>query len=119
MNTPTVKLLIPTSDGTFLAHYSIHGLAELNFPHRHERGSETQVRNKLPTEIRKWHQTTVTALKEMLAGKKVKKIFRHLTWWERISKKASGAQCGEFLPAKPKAMGKLPRPSANLMPSAP
>ena len=72
MNTQTVKLLIPTSDGTFLAHYSKNGLAELNFPHRHERGSETQVRNKLPTEIRKWHQTTVTALKEMLAGKKVK-----------------------------------------------
>jgi methylated-DNA-[protein]-cysteine S-methyltransferase len=74
MNAHTVKRLIPTSAGTFLAHYSKNGLIALNFPHRHEPGRGAGAKDSLTAEIRQWHQTTVTALKEMLAGKKVKKF---------------------------------------------
>src|SRR5580700_4834175 len=63
MNAPIAKLPIPTSDGIFLAHYSTNGLAELNFPDRHEPDSKTQAKNGLTAEISEWHQTAVTALK--------------------------------------------------------
>ncbi len=67
-------MLIPTSVGKFLAHYSNNGLVELNFPHRYKLSGKNLEKNPQTPEIRKWHQTTIAALKGMLAGKKVKKL---------------------------------------------
>jgi O-6-methylguanine DNA methyltransferase len=69
------ELPIPTRDGQFTARYSQNGLAELNFPNakafvapkRSEGGP-------VPSKIRAWYRATETALKNILAGRKPKKL---------------------------------------------
>jgi O-6-methylguanine DNA methyltransferase len=91
MKTQFVELPISTRDGIFIAHYSEKGLAELNFPvgrassraaKRRRRGDESQIypasnglvrdSSRRLLQIKKWHRTTETALKKILAGKKSK-----------------------------------------------
>jgi O-6-methylguanine DNA methyltransferase len=74
-----VELPISTRDGKFVARYSENGLAELNFPksNRRRRGNESQISSVRDSsrrllQIKKWHSTTETALKNILAGKKSK-----------------------------------------------
>jgi methylated-DNA-[protein]-cysteine S-methyltransferase len=74
-----VELPISTRDGKFRARYSEKGLAELNFPNanRRRRGNESQISSNGDSsrrllQIKKWHRTTETALKNILAGKKSK-----------------------------------------------
>jgi methylated-DNA-[protein]-cysteine S-methyltransferase len=74
MKTQIVKIPIRTTSGIFLAHYSDHGLVELNFPYRYKPGSETGTKSAVTPQIREWHKITVTTLKEMLAGKLAKKF---------------------------------------------
>jgi O-6-methylguanine DNA methyltransferase len=91
-----VELPIPTRDGTFIAHYSEKGLAEIDWP-KEERASsravgdrrradESQIspaskelvrdssRRLLQSKIRGWHRLTEAALKKILAGNKPKKF---------------------------------------------
>ena len=89
------ELPIPTRDGQFIAHYSENGLAELNFPvgrassraaNSRRRGNESKMspasngsvrdssRRLLQRKIRAWHRTTETALNNILAGRKPKKL---------------------------------------------
>ena len=96
MKAQSVKLPIFTSAGQFVAHYSEKGLAELAFPsvgrassfHCRRRGNESQISSassasvrdssrrllQIPAPIRRWHQATVAALKQVLAGRSPKKF---------------------------------------------
>jgi O-6-methylguanine DNA methyltransferase len=72
MKAPSVKLPIRTSNGQFGAHYSEKGLAELDFPSV-GRASPRAVKSiGVPTTIRRWHQATAAALKQVLAGRSPK-----------------------------------------------
>ena len=67
-----VALAIPTSDGIFIAHYSVRGLAGLTFPVSARAGnSQTQCLSlaAVPLAIRRWHRTTTAAVKRALAGR--------------------------------------------------
>jgi O-6-methylguanine DNA methyltransferase len=63
-----VTLPIPTREGKFIARYSVNGLAELEFPVKRASVSFTR-RADLPFTIRRWHRTTVIALKRAVAGR--------------------------------------------------
>ena len=69
-------LPISTRDGQFVARYSEKGLAGLNFPKpgRAELPLGQAARQRVPTKIAKWHRTTETALKSILAGRKPKNL---------------------------------------------
>lgn len=68
-----VELPISTSDGQFIARYSEKGLAGLNFPVG--RASSRAVKaNGIPAQIRNWHRTTESALKNILAGNEPKSL---------------------------------------------
>jgi O-6-methylguanine DNA methyltransferase len=82
------ELPISTRDGKFIARYSEKGLAGLDFPksNRRRRGNESQIssasnglvrdfsRRLLQNKIRKWHRTTESALKNILAGREPKNL---------------------------------------------
>jgi len=84
MKTALIELPVVTADGIFLARYSESGLAELEFPKqsRRRRGDESQMqdsvrdssRRLLQVKIRVWHRLTAAALKNVLAGRVVKKL---------------------------------------------
>jgi O-6-methylguanine DNA methyltransferase len=96
MKAQFVKLPIFTSDGIFVARYSEKGLVELDFLsagrassfHCRRRGNESQisfvsstsVRDssrrllQIPAKVRRWHRTTETALKAVLAGRAAKTL---------------------------------------------
>jgi O-6-methylguanine DNA methyltransferase len=63
MNT---KIVIPTSEGGFTAHYSEHGLARLDFPTARP---EAQSEKEIPAQVRRWHRLTTDALNDALAGR--------------------------------------------------
>jgi O-6-methylguanine DNA methyltransferase len=85
VKTRSAELSISTRDGKFIARYSERGLAGLNFPSREALVASTRLaevgrRRKhrenghIPTKILRWHRTTTTALKNVLAGREPKKI---------------------------------------------
>ena len=89
-----VELPISTRDGTFIAHYSAKGLAEIDWPKvgrassrtviSMRRGDESQIspaskefvrdssRRLLQSKVRDWHRLTEVALKKILAGREPK-----------------------------------------------
>ncbi|MSU56998.1 MAG: methylated-DNA--[protein]-cysteine S-methyltransferase [Pedosphaera sp.] len=68
-----IQLNIPTADGEFTAGYSANGLASLNFPVKRN-GKAAPVGKAPPPQIRRWHRLTAAAVKQMLAGRAVKKL---------------------------------------------
>lgn len=66
----STKLVIPTTEGDFVAHYSQNGLAKLEFP-----GTETGAAADIATspanasQISRWHRLTTEALNDTLAGR--------------------------------------------------
>ena len=62
-----VRLVIPTADGDFAAHYSDHGLAKLDFPDAKKGGVRAE--ESASPEIARWHRLTVKALTNALAGR--------------------------------------------------
>ena len=66
-----VELAIPTSEGEFLARYSVKGLAGLKFPPANPARKKRSVAasGELPMTIRRWHRATTVALKRTLAGR--------------------------------------------------
>jgi AraC family transcriptional regulator of adaptative response/methylated-DNA-[protein]-cysteine methyltransferase len=64
MQAPTI-IPIPTTAGTFVARYSAHGLARLDFPSA--RGVKSR-KVTAPQSTRAWHITTTRAVKSILAG---------------------------------------------------
>ena len=75
MKNHLVELPVPTRDGQFIARYSEKGLAELDFPNgRADLPVSPDARQRVPTKIRKWHRTTESALKNALAGRKLKNL---------------------------------------------
>jgi O-6-methylguanine DNA methyltransferase len=61
-------LPISTPDGVFVAGYSEHGLARLEFPRSAHVASP--VLRELPPRVGIWHRATTRALKQILAGRK-------------------------------------------------
>jgi O-6-methylguanine DNA methyltransferase len=76
MKAPSIKLPIFTSNGQFVASYSEKGLAELDFRAngRAELPLGQNAQQRVPAPIRRWHQATVAALKNILAGRSPKKF---------------------------------------------
>lgn len=70
MNQPDqlIHLAIPTALGEFVAGYSAQGLAQLNFPAKSKRPAVLLIAD-VPAQVRRWHQATARALKNVLAGK--------------------------------------------------
>jgi O-6-methylguanine DNA methyltransferase len=69
MKTPMVELSISTTLGTFLAHYSEKGLAELNFPQTQATRQAKKPEDGVTAKIQTWHRMTETALKKFADGK--------------------------------------------------
>jgi O-6-methylguanine DNA methyltransferase len=67
-----IELPISTRDGKFTAHYSEKGLAEIDWPKVGRASSRAAKKEIISAKIKKWHRTTETALKKVLAGKKSK-----------------------------------------------
>lgn len=59
-------LPITTTDGTFNAHYTEQGLAQLDFP-RTSKGKPASA--EIPAQVRAWHKLTTRALNEALDGR--------------------------------------------------
>lgn len=68
-----IELPIATKDGQFLAHYSVKGLAALDFPQR-ANGRVISGNPKTPVEVLRWHRVTSDALKSLLAGREPKEF---------------------------------------------
>ena len=78
------QLSISTPDGRFIARYSTKGLAELKFPaggradllvgQDARQRDPTNVANKIPTQILRWHRAAEAGLKSSLAGRKPKNL---------------------------------------------
>ena len=108
-----VELPISTSDGIFLAHYSEKGLAEIDWPktNRRRRGNESQISSVRDSsrrllQIKKWHRTTETALKKILAGKKSK--LPPLDWTGKTEFQKSGwRQMLKISTGKTKSYGEI------------
>lgn len=67
-NRELASLPISTSEGKFIAHYSVRGLTALEFPSKRPATTFTS-RSTLPMTIRRWHRATGIALKRALAGR--------------------------------------------------
>lgn len=63
-----MKLAISTGEGTFVAHYSEHGLAALDFPGTSD-GKAADVTAEIPKQVQDWHKLTSRALNDVLAGR--------------------------------------------------
>jgi methylated-DNA-[protein]-cysteine S-methyltransferase len=75
MKTQFDELPIATRDGQFTARYSEKGLAELDFPQVGPARCADRTRQRgVPTQIRRWHRATETALKSILAGRVAKNL---------------------------------------------
>jgi len=68
------KLPVQTTDGEFLAHYSVNGLCGLDFPYKQDPGNHTVNGARISSEIREWHKQTVKALESSLAGRMVNEL---------------------------------------------
>lgn len=63
---PLIRLPLATAAGAFIAEYSDHGLASLDFP---SDANPPPGSMAVPPEIRRWHSLTTRAVKTALAGK--------------------------------------------------
>jgi len=63
-----ILLSLETPDGEFVAHYSTAGLAALNFPTNPECAGRAP-ENGIDARMAAWHQLTITAVKNVLAGR--------------------------------------------------
>ena len=71
----SIELSIATNAGQFVARYSGKGLAELDFPKvRSARCADRTPQRGVPAKISRWHQATVAALKNVLAGRSPRKF---------------------------------------------
>ncbi len=89
---------IETSAGTFVAHYSERGLAELDFPS----GRLGKLKPALPvtSEIRPWHALTTNAVKAVVAGKTPAElppldVSRGTEFQQRVWEELLWIPCGE------------------------
>jgi O-6-methylguanine DNA methyltransferase len=68
------ELPAATSDGMFLAHYSVAGLVALDWPKSGRAAARSVSAKQVPLEILRWHRRTNEALKKILAGREVKEL---------------------------------------------
>jgi O-6-methylguanine DNA methyltransferase len=68
LNNRLCLVTVPTLDGEFIATYSSQGLAELRFP-SDQALAVTESAADFAAVIRRWHQLTSVAVKEILAGR--------------------------------------------------
>jgi len=68
MKVPLIELPVVTAAGIFLAHYSVNGLAGLDWPAK----KNTRIRSAVSTpslQILRWHRLASAALQRILAGR--------------------------------------------------
>jgi O-6-methylguanine DNA methyltransferase len=68
MKNDLIELPIATSEGTFLAHYSEKGLAQMDWPTKNN-GRVISTNAKVSKVILRWHKLAGDALKKILAGR--------------------------------------------------
>jgi O-6-methylguanine DNA methyltransferase len=108
MNRPLIQLAITTDEGTFLAHYSELGLAELHFPSRPS-GRALPAPPPAATEVLRWHRTTQAALKAVLAGKLAREL-PPLDWTGKTDFQISvWRQMLKLAPGKTRSYGEVAR----------
>ena len=64
-----IPLPVITTAGEFWAHYSVAGLAELDFPQSDRNFPRSTKTKAVSRQIRSWHRLTARALKNILAGR--------------------------------------------------
>jgi O-6-methylguanine DNA methyltransferase len=70
-----MHLPISTTAGTFIAHYTTHGLARLDFPDdRRPPVPQSKSSVEPSTQIRRWHDLTTRALQATLAGRSPREL---------------------------------------------
>lgn len=74
----TARLVISTTDGDFVAHYSERGLAMLEFPYaadsKRRRVPSGAASADVPAQVRRWHRLTTSALNDALAGRATRNL---------------------------------------------
>jgi len=105
-----MKLSIATPLGTFVAHYSDHGLAGLDFPHRGRPGrSGGRALPRVSSAARGWHRLAAAALKNVLAGRAPKKL-PPLDWTGKTEfQKAVWREMMKLAPGQTKSYGEMAR----------
>lgn len=112
-----VDIPILTVEGTFVAYYSDKGLAGLNFPKAGRATTRAASGKNISLKIRQWHQLTLAALKDILAGRDAAKLppldwtgqteFQQAVWREMLKissgKTRSYGEIAERI-GKPKAV---------------
>jgi len=63
-----MRIPVTTSAGVFVAHYSAHGLARLEFPNGKAANEPPALQEPVPAQIQRWHKLTREALNVTLAG---------------------------------------------------
>jgi O-6-methylguanine DNA methyltransferase len=71
---PLIEICIPTAAGLFIARYSDKGLVKLDFPSAARKFASAAKAEIVSAKIRGWHRITVTALKNILAGRATQKL---------------------------------------------
>jgi O-6-methylguanine DNA methyltransferase len=92
------SLPIETAAGTFVAHYSVCGLAELNFPSTKARKLDPSA--PASSETRHWHSLTTKAVKAILVGKTPAElppldVSRGTEFQQRVWEELLWIPCGE------------------------
>ena len=96
--TALTSLSIETNAGTFMAHYSGRGLAELNFPTT--KTPKPAVLTPVPAAVRQCHALTTKAVKAILAGKTPAElppldVSRGTEFQQRVWEELLWIPCGE------------------------
>lgn len=68
------RIPIPTTEGSFVAHYSGLGLCGLEFPSSENRRDREEDAAQPKAQVRRWHATASKALRRTLAGRAPKQL---------------------------------------------
>ena len=107
MKTPFIELPITTSDGTFRAHYSETGLAQLDWPQKGRASSRAVSTKQIPLQTLRWHRLATEALKTVLAGRAAKNL-PPLDWTGKTEfQKSVWRQMLKISPGQTKSYGEI------------
>jgi O-6-methylguanine DNA methyltransferase len=96
------ELPIPTRDGEFIAGYSEKGLWSLYFPESEKRKMRREKSQQVSPQIRGWHEQTVKALENALAGRPIKEfpqldVSHGTDFQQRVWRVLKSIGCGKTL----------------------
>jgi O-6-methylguanine DNA methyltransferase len=96
------ELPIPTRDGEFIAAYSKKGLCSLDFPKPQKQNADSTNGTQIPSQARHWHEQTIKALANALAGRPIKEfppldLSRGTDFQQRVWRVLKSIGCGKTL----------------------